>query len=141
MVDYKNLINDVVNATPSQRIALGRHALADVLAFLAQNEIEPDNISKLVAGLIIIFISADKEGSLDELETIRAITDIDFTEEEFYQMLKGGYDHEAIKALEDVIESLPPHQKASVCLFGLSILASDGELTKEEEKLFNRISK
>lgn len=140
MANYRQLMQDVVDASNEERIALGKTALNDTIGILINNGISQDDTTQFIIGLISVFVSADRECSQQEYDLINAITGINFTEEAFYELTNGGANPEIVDALDEVIDSLSPHEKAPICLFGLTILASDEELTPEEQRLFTRLS-
>jgi len=55
-------------------------------------------------------------------------------------MTKDGDNPEFVEKILDVIDSIPFNEKTGLCLFGLSILASDEEMNQKEQNLFIRIS-
>ena len=140
MAGYRQLMQDVVDATTEERIALGKQALNDTLEVLVKNGISPEDTTKIVLGLLRVFVSADRECNYEEYELFNAITGIPLREEEFYELTNGGSDPEFVQAIDDVIDCLSVSEKAPICLFGLTIMASDDELTPEEQELFTKLS-
>ncbi len=140
MASYRELMQDVVNASKADRIALGKKSLDDAIQILIDHDISAEDTTRFIKGLLSVFVSADRECSYEEYELVCEITGIKFSEEEFYEMTNGGSDPEIIQALDEVIDTLSVREKAAFCLFGLAIMASDEELTPEEQALFIRLS-
>ena len=55
-------------------------------------------------------------------------------------MTKDGDNPWFVEKVLDVIYSIPSNEKTVLCLFGLSILASDEEMNQKDQNLFIRIS-
>ncbi len=141
MVNYEAWMREVLKCSAIDRINLGKHALYDTMVVLARNGLTITDSVKFIISLIRLFVTADNVCSDDEYNLIRAITEVDFSKKRFFEITdiyaKEGY----VDEIDKVIEKLPLEQKKPICLFGLSILASDNVLTNEEEKLFIRLSK
>lgn len=140
MASYRELMQEVVNASDRERIALGKEALYNTISVLKNHGLKDDDGSKFIMSIIKVFVSADRRCSQAEYDLIRAITEIDFSEDEFYEISNGGADAEFVRAFDETIDCLEPEEKAHICLFGLTILASDEKMTKEEQDLFTRLS-
>ena len=141
MANYEKWMEEILKCRTVDRIWLGKHALYDTMVILARNGLTITDSVKFIISLIRLFVTADNVCSDDEYNIIRAITEVDFSKKRFFEITdiyaKEGY----VDEIEKVIEKLPSERKKPICLFGLSILASDNVLTREEEDLFIRLSK
>ncbi len=140
MASYEKWMTEILKCSTIDRIGLGKHALYDTMVILARNGLTISDSVKFIISLIRLFVNADNVCSDDEYNIIRAITEVDFSKKRFFEITdiyaKEGY----VDEIENIIEKLPSEQKKPICLFGLSILASDNLLTKEEKELFIRLS-
>ena len=140
MNEFQEFMQMVVDASDEQRIALGKQALGDAIKIFIKYGLTQDQTLIFVKDLIKLFVGADGTCSKRELDLFNAITGIPLREEEFYELTNGGSDPEFVQAIDDVIDCLSVSEKAPICLFGLTILASDDELTPEEQELFTKLS-
>lgn len=140
MASYRELMQMVVDASDEQRIALGKQALGDAINIFIKYGLTQDQTLIFVKDLIKLFVGADGTCSKRELDLVNAICECHFSEETFYEMTKDGDNPEFVEKILDVIDSIPSNEKTGLCLFGLSILASDEEMNQNEQNLFIRIS-
>ena len=140
MAEYQRIMDEILKCSAVDRIKLGKHSLYDTMVILARNGLTIDDSVKFIISLIRLFVNADNVCSDDEYNIIRAITEVDFSKKRFFEITdmyaKEGY----VDEIEKIIERLPQAQKMPICVFGLSILASDNVLTKEEQDLFIKLT-
>lgn len=139
MAKYEELMSQVLNLSVKDRIELGKQTLKDTMTVLSNHGVASNDTAYYIVNLIKLFVSADKICSQEEYDIVRAITEVNFTKERFIKLTKGGYDKEFVNKVYAVIDKLNLDEKKAICLFGLSILASDEMLTKEEQDLFDRL--
>ena len=133
---YQELMQDIINMPHEGRVLLGKEALNDSIQVLLKNGIDTDKISVFITALIKLFVSADTSCDYEELQLIRDILEEDISEEDFYEKTNGGRDPEFVQTFYSLINDFTPDEKIPFCILGLCILASDEELTVEEQKLF-----
>lgn len=140
MPNYQELMQMVVDASDEQRIALGKQALGDAINIFIKYGLTHEQTTIFVKDLIKLFVGADGTCSKKELDLVNAICECHFSKEIFYEMTRDGDNPEFVERILDVIDSIPSNEKTGLCLFGLSLLASDEEMNQKEQDLFIRIS-
>jgi len=138
LTTYDELIQIVVDASDEERIVLGKKALGDTIRVFIREGISKDDATVVVKSLIKLFVNADSNCTKKELELINKITECNFTLDSF-GITEDEYKAHFVDYIIGVIDSFPYEDKKVACLFGLTILASDGKLTLEEQELFLRL--
>jgi len=138
-MNFDEIVDSVREMDAELRVELAKDCvlkMCDGFARLGMNE---EQMSEKICDVIRLFVSADRRCSPQEFELINAIYEFDMTYQEFYDLTNGGAQVEFIMAMDHYIDSLEKSLKSHIGMFGLCLLASDGEVTHVERALLKRI--
>lgn len=138
-MDVKELMQKVVNLSFEEKVSVGKDALCETIDILKKHELKDDDIAPFIFALVKLFVSADKKCSKDELNLVNAITDLNMSYDDFFDLTNNGSDPRFVTEFDELIDTLEADEKSSICLFGLCILAADDTITAQEQQLFLRI--
>ena len=138
-MDLEEVYNKVKSLNHDELIGLATSSAAEFLKYLKESGNDDEKSFKFLVYVTALFVGAD--GLLDESEyhLFCEITKQDISYEELNNAFKGGYNDEYINAMDQLIDRLPIKIKYAVCNYGLAFMGSDGEFTKKEKEVFEKI--
>ena len=138
-MEFRDLYQQYVNQSHSQRVAVAQKAAASVLSALKEGGIDDDTTFNFLTNVIKLFVSADRNCTELECKLFNDVLGTSLTYEQFYNLTNGGGDPSFIQAMDELIDTLPDEVKVDVCTFGLTIIAADDTITGAEQALFEKI--
>ena len=140
MAFYEELMDDVVKASYQERLALGKKTLEDMISVCIKNDISRDDATKIISGLMSLYLSMMDTDVRYSIEFINNMTGINYSEESINEMKENGKDEKLFELLKDILDCFPSDEKTPFCLFGLALMACDGKLNDSEKELFVKLS-
>lgn len=135
----KSLYNEYLNHSDAERIEIAQSATAVLAKFLKEAELDEKQSFSFFLNVVRLFVSADRNCSTKEADLFNKILRTDISYEDFFEATNGGANPEFVKAMDEIIDSMPEEPKLATCVLGLTFLAADGELTPAEVEVFERI--
>ena len=138
-MEFRELYQKYVNQSHEERVNVAQRAAANVLGALKDGGIDDEITFNFLTNVIKLFVSADRNCTEAECRLFNDVMGTSLSYEQFYNLTNGGSDPEFVKAMDELIDSLPDDSKVDVCTFGLTIIAADDTITGAEQALFERI--
>lgn len=135
----RELYNEYLNHSDAERVQTAQAATAVVAKFLNEAGLSNEQSFAFFMNIVRLFVSADRNCSEEEADLFNKILDTNVSYEDFFNATNGGASPEFIKAMDEIIDSMPEDPKVAVCILGLTFLAADGELSQAEADVFERI--
>lgn len=135
----RELYNQYLNQSEAERVAVAQSATSVVAKFLNEAGLDQEQSFAFFMSIVRLFVSADRNCSQEEADLFNKLLDTNVSYDDFFNATNGGANPEYIKAMDDLIDSMPEEPKLAVCILGLTFLAADGELTQAETDVFERI--
>lgn len=135
----KELYNQYLNHSNEERIQVAQAACGVLVQFLKEAGLDEEQSFAFFMNVVRLFVSADRSCSEEEADLFNEILGANVSYEDFFNATNGGANPEFIKAMDELIDSMPEDPKIATCVLGLTFLAADGELTQAEVDVFERI--
>lgn len=139
MSEFNDFLGSVRRLPPEELVALGRNALARTMEGLEKAGHDDKEITNAVMNLTKLFISADQQFNESEYSYWRAVTGVDISPEDLYNITNGGKNEEFVQASMEFFKSLDEETRASAFMFGVAMLACDRNFDVEESELIQQI--
>ena len=137
--EVKQMIQQILDSSDEDKVALGQQSLSRFLNGLKENGFNDDDLPKIIVAITRLFVSADKHCSEKEYRFFKNVTEIDISYQEFYEMTTGGADIEYVKSVLGFIVGLNKEERVAVVLFGVALLSSDNVVEYKELRLIDTI--
>ena len=134
-----NEVENILHLSFEEKVDLGRDSLGRLVRGLKEGGLDKEQVSNVIWGLIRLFVSADKRCSNAEYVLFKEITQLDISEDEFYERTNGGADEEFKKAILDFISILTREDAVHAIVFGVTVMSSDGIIAKGEYDLIDQL--
>ncbi|MCR4911770.1 MAG: hypothetical protein K5925_04535 [Bacilli bacterium] len=135
----QDIYSNYLNQTEEERIAVAQKATAAIAGFFSESGLTQKESLNFYINIVRLFVSADRRCSQQEVNLFNKILGVDYSYEDFFNLTNGGSNPEFVKAMDDIIDTMPEEPKIAVCVLGLTLLAADGELKESEIDIFERI--
>ena len=133
------LLTDVVDATPEQRIKLGKDNLYNLMAGFKQYGFSEKQITIAVMNLTKLFVSADLNCSEPEYQFFCEVTGAKITRDYFFEMTNNGRDPKFVEDTLDFISHFREEEKIATLMYGVALMCSDRKVHLDEEGLVEAI--
>ena len=132
-----DLIVESADWTASYRRSICAGAYEKIIEELSVNDAE--TITTFIISLLKVAISADRSLTQEEYDLFCEVTGNYVDPDEFYEITNGGSDPRIVNAVDEEIDHFTDEAKFACCTFVLCFVSSDGNITKDEEKLMIRL--
>lgn len=139
MSEFNDFLSKVRRLPAEDLVGLGREALGRTMAGLEKAGHDDKEITAAVMNLTKLFISADQRFNESEYSYWRAVTGVDISAEDLYNITNGGKDEEFVQSSLEFFKSLDEETRSSAFMFGVCMLACDRQFDIEESELIQRI--
>lgn len=134
----EQVYNDFLNSTQEGRILTARITVRELTKYFLDKGFSEDKVLKMLLGIVGIFIAADRAVSHEELEVMNAIFDTNLNEEDVNKFVLVASKDSFFNTIDDFVDTLPKTQKLQCCIIALTIISSDGNITDNEKKEFEK---
>ena len=135
----QDIYSNYLNQSEEERITVAQKATAAIAGFFSESGLTQKESLNFYINIVRLFVSADRRCSQQEVNLFNKILGADYSYEDFFNLTNGGSNPEFVKAMDDIIDTMPEEPKIAVCVLGLTFLAADGELKESEIDIFERI--
>ena len=140
MMIVDDLISTVSRLSPRERVEMGRKAYKEIFEELSKDlGVKEKQIEKYIQLTVRAFVSADKVCDETEKDIFNAISGKHFTFDQFAEYSDLGSGAEFVEAYDQKVDSGSFKLKYATCVFGLCIMAHDGEVTASEKALLEKV--
>ena len=135
----RTMLKKVVDATPEQRINMGKENLHSLMLGLKDYGFSEKEITVIVMNLTRLFVSADLSCSEPEYVFFCAVTGAKVTREYFFEMTNNGRDPKFVEDTLDFLGQFYEKEKIAALMYGVALMCSDRKVHLDEETLVEAI--
>ena len=137
--EFKQTLQEIVNLSDEQKYELGKDSLNRFLNGLVKGGIAKDKLQDIIFAFVKFFVSADRSCTTGEYNFFRAVTGIDISTDDFFNLTNGGAAEDYQKAAYEFASILNHEDKVALAVFGAALLSSDDTITMEEAEMLDRL--
>lgn len=137
--NMKNLLDEILKASPEEKVKLGGEALNTFHNNLTKNGVKEETIAKIIVNLTRFFVSADSSCSSYEYSYFRAVSGIELSYDEFYKLTNGGRDPEFVDSTLKFLNGLDEEARSAAITYGIAMLSSDLKYSKVELEIIAKM--
>lgn len=137
--NLRQTLQEIVNMSDEDKVNLGKDALSRFVKGLMEGGIEKKDISDYIIALTKLFVSSDRKCSAEEYSFFRAVTGLELSSEDFYNMTNGGSDPDFIKASFKFLSILTPEDRTAAIVYGSALISCDDSVNIQEFALIDTI--
>lgn len=137
--EIREVLNDVVHASPRDKVDLACEAINKVHECLKKKGCNDDSIVGFICNLTRLFVSADLNCTDAEYSFFKAVTGAKLTPEQFYEMTNQGREESFLKDTFEIFSMLDAETKTASIIYGVAIISCDNEIDVDEVKMIDAL--
>lgn len=137
--ELRKTLQEIVDLSDEQKYELGKDSLNRFLNGLVKGGIPKEKLQDIVIGFVRFFVSADRSCTTGEYNFFKAVTGINLSPDEFFDITNGGAAEDYQKAAYDFAAILNHEDRIALVVFGAALLSSDDTITGEEATMLDRL--
>lgn len=137
--EVRDTLQEIVDLSFEEKVKLGEDALSRFYSGLVRGGIPEKEVPDYIIAFTKLFVSADQNCDKAEYDFFRAVTGIELSVKEFYDLTNGGLDEEFISACLDIVRILNHEDRMAVVIYGAALLSCDDTINVMELKLFDKL--
>ena len=131
--DYSRLSGDKLQ---EQILEDGKKAYGLLVKAFLEKGLQEKDAAELAVMILRLVCDLDNHASEAEYNLFRAATGIELDKNEFFALMKNGFDQKSLDLLNEVVDSLDPTSKEAALRLAAIFLAQDQKLSEKELKAF-----
>ena len=140
MFDLDAIYEDYLNLSYEEKVDNALESIGEVTLTLKRLGVDDENERiKFYLGLTALFVAADKEISMAEVQLFNDVFGTSFDLESFEVLFANASDPAFVKKMDSIIDKFPEEAKFAACAYGLIFLSVDEVITPKEKAVFERI--
>lgn len=136
---FRDFLSNTLNLSPEDKVSIAKSALVKMINYFESMDTSSDNINKILVNFTRLFVSSDVKTVRDEYSFFRAVTGIDITTDEFYEMTNSGADPKFVDATLEFVSNFPKEVIEAFLTYGMMIMSCDDNINYQESSLIKRI--
>ena len=137
--ELREVLQEILDLNFDEKVELGGRALAQLANNLPSYGLNDDEITAFILSTTRLFVSADLECGQSEYDFFRAVTGVNLSVEEFYDMTNQGRDEKFLEDALQVVSQLSGEDRKNMLLYGVALLSCDNVLKVDELKMIDLI--
>lgn len=137
--DMRQVLDEIIKAGPQDKVRLAASCLDTIMDNLKKSGVPESNRNTAVLNLTKLFVSADSNCSPHEWSFFKAVTGIEISYEDFYNLTNGGRDPKFIQEAIEFLGSLDDETRDAAITFGIAMLASDLTYAESEIEIIEKM--
>lgn len=137
--DMKKVLEEILKASPQDKVRLAASSLDTVIDNLKKSGVPENNRNTAILNLTKLFVSADSNCSPHEWSFFKAVTGIEISYDDFYNITNGGSDPKFIADAVEFLKSLDEETRNAAITYGIAILASDLTYAETEIEIIDKL--
>ena len=137
--ELKDYLQSILDLSFDEKVQLGKESLAEFANGLSNYGATDEEVVAFILGFTKLFVSADLSCNREEYCFFRAVTGIEMSTDEFFDMTNHGRDESFLDAVGDALRALTYEQKRGIVIYGIALLSCDNVLKVDEIKLVEAI--
>ena len=137
--EIKNVLESISGLSNEEKVQLGCESVARFLQGLVKGGIKKEDAPNCLIALTKLFVSADQSCNGDEYSYFRAVTGLNLTPDQFFELTNGGRDPEFMKACFEFLNILNSDDRIAAIIYGCCLLSCDDNVNLKELDLLNQI--
>ena len=128
----------IVDMSDGEKVKMAHNAMLAILQALKGADYSDEDAINFLVSLTASFVGADNLVSAKEFALFKAITEVPWDYDQFFQIM-GNYDRAAgNRALDELLDKVGGDFKTACLSYGMAFLAIDDKLSGNEVDLFER---
>ena len=136
---FEEIYKRYLNYSHEQRFEAVCASSDAVIGALEAAEFTQEEQFKFFNTLLGVFLASDGKVSNNEAVYYNSLFKTNYSIQELESAFLSCKNPELVEEMDRIIDGMNDELKAHVCVIGLGFLTCDGELTVEEQKLFQKI--
>ena len=136
---FRDFLSNTLNLSPEDKVSIAKSALVKMINYFESMDASSENINKILINFTRLFVSSDVKTVRDEYSFFRAVTGIDITTDEFYEMTNSGADPKFVDATLEFVSNFPKEVIEAFLTYGMMIMSCDDNINYQESGLIKRI--
>ena len=127
----------IVNMSDGEKIKLAHQSMLEILSALKNADFSEEEAIGFLVNLTASFVGADNLVTAREFALFKAITDVNWDFDHFFDVMKG-YNPSANDELDRLLDNIGGDFKLACLRYGIAFLAIDDKLESAELRLFEK---
>lgn len=136
---FRVFLSSTLNLSPKDKVSIAKTSLVKMIEYLESMDAPQENINKILINFTRLFVSSDAKTVGDEYSFFKAVTGIDITPNEFYEMTNNGSDPKFVDATLEFVSNFPKEVIEAFLTYGMMIMSCDDNINYQESDLIKRI--
>lgn len=139
MFDLDAIYEDYLNLSYEEKVDNALESIGEITLFLKSLNYDEKQRIKFYFGLTALFVAADKDVSIAEVQLFNDVFGTTFDLDAFEELFQDASKPEFLQKMDSVIDKFPEPAKFAACVYGLIFLSIDGVITPKEKAVFEKI--
>ena len=139
MQTLEQIYNDFLALPEEKRTQVAQNSAIAVIDFLIEAGFKPEERQTFLCSVLGMFIAADLRVTVAEAKMFNFLLGTELTPDDLAKGFSNCVGAEYVKAMDEIIDSMPEDDKYNLCILGLAFLTADRELTQKEVDVFEKI--
>ena len=139
MQTIEQIYNDILSLSEEKRTQVAQNSAIELVDFLIDAGLKPEERQTFLCSVLGMFIAADLKVTVAEAKMFNALLGTELTPDDLAKGFSNCVGAEYVKAMDEIIDTMPEDAKYNLCVLGLAFLTADKELTQKEVDVFEKI--
>lgn len=137
--ELKEFLQSILDLSFDEKVQLGKDSLAEFVQGIKDYGVSDEETVALIVGFTRLFVSADLSCTREEYCFFRAVTGMEISTDEFFDMTNNGRDGDFLDSAGELLNSLTYEQKRAIVIYGIALLSCDNVIKVDEIKMVEAI--
>ena len=139
MQTLEQIYNDFLALSEEKRTQVAQNSAIALVDFLIDAGLKPEERQTFLFSVLGMFIAADLRVTQAETRMFNDLLGTNLSADDLAKGFSNCVGAEYVKAMDEIVDSMPEDDKYNLCILGLAFLTADRELTQKEVDVFERI--